>query len=90
MSIQRRNLNLRSTGSLPTVTTRVSGRYSLPRSTVNVYRPGGSETTNGWAESVVCISTERGLSVRCLRYSTAEPVFASDFGKCHVPSSPSM
>src|SRR5262245_10760428 len=47
MSIHRRNLNLRSTGSFPTVTTRVSGRYSLPRSTVNVYFPGGSVTPNG-------------------------------------------
>ena len=43
MSIQRRSANVSSTGSLPTVTTRVSGRYSLPRSTVNVYLPGGSD-----------------------------------------------
>ena len=43
--------------ALSTITSRVSGKNSFPCSTVKVYRPGGSSTRKGWAESVVCIST---------------------------------
>src|SRR5215813_8577149 len=84
MSVQRFRRNVSSTGSRPTVTVRDSGRYSLPRSTVMVYWPGGRSSRNGWADSVVCISTDFGP--RCLRYSTAEPSFASERAKCQAPS----
>src|SRR5215831_5736868 len=80
MSVQRFRRKVSLTGSEPTVTVRDSGRYSLPRSTVIVYLPGGRSSRNGWADSVVCISTD--FESRFLRYVTAEPSFAAERAKC--------
>lgn len=73
MLIQRLREMVSFMGLSTRLTFWVKGKYSLPRSTVSEYWPGGRSMVKGCAEIVVCLSTDCLFEPFCLSYITAEP-----------------